>query len=69
MLPRFPSPLAGEGGEGRSPEPDEGVLFGMNMPIPRTIACVAALLAATTAVAADIKKWEAPIKASGVQLE
>jgi hypothetical protein len=69
MLPRFPSPLAGEGGEGRSPEPDEGVLFGMNMPMPRTIASLAALLAGTTAAVAEIKKWEAPIKGSGVQLE
>jgi hypothetical protein len=41
----------------------------MNMPIPRTIACVAALLAATTAAVAEIKKWEAPIKASGIQLD
>jgi hypothetical protein len=69
MLPRFPSPLAGEGGEGRSPEPDEGGLFGMNMPILRTIACVAALLAATTAAVAEIEKWEAPIKASDIQLD
>jgi hypothetical protein len=39
------------------------------MPIPRAIACVAALLAATTAAVPEIKKWEAPIKASGIQLD
>jgi hypothetical protein len=54
MLP-LPSPLAGEGGEGRSPEPDEGFLFGMNMSVLRTLASIAALLLA--AASAGAQPW------------